>query len=183
MSGVVLRCRSCGTTQSHPGECDACLEGEVRYFCDKHTPGLWLGEPECKECGARFGEAPAPAVPRGETRRLEFPTSRRAEPPRTGPGRPPVREAEPEDMPAPASLGDLLVRLLEDGERRYKAREVSRRGATAEGPRGAVPVIGCLVRLVLVALFLIVLALVGLFLLLGGGIPVGMVEPRGVFGA
>ena len=58
MSAVVLRCPTCGTTQSHPGECETCFEGVVRYFCDNHTPGLWLDAPACHECGARFGEAP-----------------------------------------------------------------------------------------------------------------------------
>ena len=42
MSGVVLRCPSCGTTRAAPGECDACHEAQVRYYCTNHTPGRWL---------------------------------------------------------------------------------------------------------------------------------------------
>ena len=33
---VVLRCPTCGTTQGDAGECEACSEGEVRYFCTNH---------------------------------------------------------------------------------------------------------------------------------------------------
>ncbi len=63
MSGVVLRCPNCGTTKAGPGECDACHEAQVRYFCTNHTPGRWLDAPACRDCGARFGEAAPPPVP------------------------------------------------------------------------------------------------------------------------
>jgi hypothetical protein len=71
MSGVVLRCPNCGTTKSASGECEACHEAQVRYYCSNHTPGLWLDAPSCPHCGARFGEAtrasvrPVPDVPGG----------------------------------------------------------------------------------------------------------------------
>ena len=42
MSGVVLRCPQCGTVQRDSGECEACHEADVRYFCTNHTPGQWL---------------------------------------------------------------------------------------------------------------------------------------------
>ena len=42
MSGVVLRCPSCGTTTAASGECEACREAQVRYYCTNHTPGRWL---------------------------------------------------------------------------------------------------------------------------------------------
>lgn len=71
MSGVVLRCPNCGTTRALPGECDACHEAEVRFFCTNHKPGHWLESAQCPECGARFGEhaksptpEPTPVAPR-----------------------------------------------------------------------------------------------------------------------
>jgi hypothetical protein len=63
---VVERCPNCGTTQATAGECEACHEAQVRYFCTNHTPGLWLDASTCPSCGARFGESPparAPAAP------------------------------------------------------------------------------------------------------------------------
>src|SRR3954470_6767895 len=57
---VVLRCPNCGTTRATPGECEACHEAQVRYFCTTHSPGLWLAGPTCPTCGATFGAAPAP---------------------------------------------------------------------------------------------------------------------------
>ena len=55
---VVLRCPTCGTTQGDLGECEACSEGEVRYFCTNHDEGIWLDGSVCSRCGARFGDAP-----------------------------------------------------------------------------------------------------------------------------
>lgn len=55
MTLVVLRCPNCGTTQAGPGECDACHEAQVRYFCTNHRPGQWLTSPKCPQCGAQFG--------------------------------------------------------------------------------------------------------------------------------
>lgn len=64
MSAVVLRCSNCGTVQAGTGECAACHEAQVRYFCTNHRPGLWLETPACPQCGARFGQpAPVPPVP------------------------------------------------------------------------------------------------------------------------
>jgi len=70
MSGVVLRCPNCGTTRALPGECDACHEAKVRFFCTNHTPGHWLESAHCPDCGARFGRpavssppAPTPVAP------------------------------------------------------------------------------------------------------------------------
>lgn len=67
MSGVVLRCPNCGTTKVNGGECEACHEAQVRYYCTNHTPGRWIDKPTCRHCGARFGEpgrSPAAAPPR-----------------------------------------------------------------------------------------------------------------------
>ncbi|MET0411708.1 MAG: hypothetical protein ABW217_10455 [Polyangiaceae bacterium] len=59
---VVQRCPSCGTTAAASGECEACHEADVRYFCSNHEPGLWLDAATCPSCGARFGDdAPVPA--------------------------------------------------------------------------------------------------------------------------
>ncbi len=173
----------CGTTQSHTGECDSCLEGEVRYFCTNHSPGLWLDEPVCEGCGAKFGEAAArgpepalgtaPTVPARETRLPESRPlkPRGAEPPRTGLRKPPPRVADPEDAPATPSLADLFAHLSEEPERtRYKVEEVSWREPAAEITRKSLPVMGCIVRLVLFMLLLIAIGLGGLFLLMAGGI-------------
>ncbi len=65
MSAVVLRCANCGTTQSSPGECEACHEGQVRFYCTNHKPGRWLDGQVCSQCGAAYGRPdPRPAVPR-----------------------------------------------------------------------------------------------------------------------
>ena len=55
MSDVLIRCPNCGTTQAALGECDACREAQVRYFCTNHDPGRWLDGPACPACGARYG--------------------------------------------------------------------------------------------------------------------------------
>jgi hypothetical protein len=60
---VVQRCPSCGTTRATSGECEACHEAQVRYFCTNHTPGLWLDASTCPKCGARFGDPAASPVP------------------------------------------------------------------------------------------------------------------------
>lgn len=74
MSGVVLRCPNCGTTKAGGGECDACHEAHVRYYCTNHTPGRWLDTPACSQCGAQFGDparpraaAPPPGAPAAPT--------------------------------------------------------------------------------------------------------------------
>jgi hypothetical protein len=182
MSAVVLRCRACGTTQSHPGECDACFEGEVGYFCTNHTPGLWLDHPVCADCGAKFGEAPRrrpgppPAepttVPARDVRRPDSgrPMPRVADPPPAGVRRPTPRAPDPEDPPAVVSLADLLARMSEErARRRYEAEEARRLEPTPEAAPGPSFLAGCLVRVVLFVLVLIALALGGLFLLMGGG--------------
>jgi hypothetical protein len=87
MSAVVLRCPHCGTTRAAPGECDACHEAEVRYYCTNHDPGRWLDAPACPACGARFGDPPKPPA-----------RPRRPDPPPTPP---PARPATPRPPPAP----------------------------------------------------------------------------------
>src|SRR4030095_7804362 len=93
MNGVALRCPNCGTTKTTPGECDACHEAQVRYFCTNHKPGHWLNEPACPQCGAKFADPvrpPARALdaPTGPRTRVTSPAPTRSEssplPPRTG---------------------------------------------------------------------------------------------------
>ena len=60
---VVLRCPSCGTTRATPGQCEACHDAQVRYFCTNHAPGLWLDTSACAKCGSRFGMATGAASP------------------------------------------------------------------------------------------------------------------------
>jgi hypothetical protein len=83
VSGVVLRCPNCGTVQPVEGQCDACHEAAVRFFCTNHTPGLWLEGSACPQCGARFGDpapsrpAPAPVAPsRGAPPQVGVPPTR-----------------------------------------------------------------------------------------------------------
>ena len=181
MSGVVLRCPACGTTQSHPGECDACSERDVRYFCTNHNPGVWLDEPVCSGCGARFGEAPRgpeparrriPTTAARETGRTESPprVPRRAEPPRPDVRVPPESVTDPEDTAAASSLAELVVDMAEELKRaRYRVDEPPSREPAIEAPRLLLPGVGCFVRLVLFVLLLVVLALGGCFMLLSGG--------------
>lgn len=179
MSEVVLRCPACGTTQSQPGECEACSEGEVRYFCSNHSPGLWLDEGICKKCGIKFGDPPrrhprptphaAPRPPARDTRRSvpRPPLAADAEAPRRVPRRAPTA-ADPEDTSDPPSLAELLVRTWERERSRHEIEEEVWRGPTVEAPRPVLPIAGCLVRLVLFVLVLIALGLGGLFLLMSG---------------
>jgi hypothetical protein len=69
VSGVVRRCPNCGTTTASPGECQACHQADVRYYCTNHTPGIWLDAPKCPECGAAFGDPVGPATPPPRVRR------------------------------------------------------------------------------------------------------------------
>lgn len=175
MSDVVLRCPTCGTTQNHQGECDACSEGQVRYFCSNHSPGLWLEGPECRACGARFGETPAkprapsprptaPISPAGTRGPASAATPRSVEPARAAPGRPPDRGGTPR---AP-SAADLLARLL--AARRegagYKGKDARWGRLPTEGSRLRLG--GCLRRFILFALLLFALLVAGSFFLVGG---------------
>jgi hypothetical protein len=184
MTGVVLRCPSCGTTQAHAGECDACYEAQVRYFCDNHNPGRWLDEPQCTACGARYGEAPkrpvppspvpaapvSPRVPptapgarsRGRTREPPKPPATRStrEPARDEPG---PRAAK---SPGPPDLAELLRRTLRGPRERYDEGTWGR--ATPPMPRLGIG--GCLRRVILFAVILFALILMGSFFLVGGAL-------------
>jgi hypothetical protein len=51
---------------------------------------------------------------------------------------------------------------------RYEEEETGRRWATEEPPRRSIPILGCLLRLVIIVFLFIAFALGGLYLLLGG---------------
>lgn len=102
MSGVVLRCPTCGTTQNHEGECDACYEDQVRYFCGNHGDGIWLDGASCAACGAKFGDPPKKAPPPPRRSPTVPPReSPRPEAERTPPPPPPPRSRRPRRPRAP----------------------------------------------------------------------------------
>jgi hypothetical protein len=164
VSGVVLRCPNCGTSRSTPGECDACHEGEVRYFCTNHTPGLWLDGKACTRCGARFGQA-APAAPAGPA----APSRPAARAPRAAPVAPPPRRPTEEvfgrlEEPPPArapTLDDILAAAA-------RAREAGRPPMGAPDPAAAARGLGgCLVRAVLLLFLFVLMIFSGMFLFAG----------------
>ena len=157
---VLLRCPTCGTTQRHAGECEACSEGDVRYFCTNHDDGIWLEGPVCSRCGARFGDPPQkPRTPR--------PPIKPARPAGAPDFRPP---AEPEVLPAPTSIEDLLEEITGGRARTHRPYEVEEVRPPAPPPLGrvALPVAGCLVRAVGLAFLLIAAVIIFLLLLFGG---------------
>ena len=179
MSAVVLRCPNCGTTRTAPGECDACHEAPVRYYCTNHRPGVWLDSPACGQCGSRFGEtaaapprpaptkpsvrpppAPAPTATRGPARTIDRDPRR---PIGRGAGDPVPRRHEPPVPPLSESFDAL--------------EELMRGAGSARRPRPPAPpepypvrnmpsVGGCLMRLFLLALLLFVFG-IGSLLLFG----------------
>lgn len=127
---VVQRCPSCGTTQDAPGECDACHEAQVRYFCTNHDPGLWLEGETCPTCDARRAEAArAPSRPRPPAR----PDNARAFAPRLAP-----RAPWPEVFRAPSLARYARAEAASDGESMPVGRALG----------------GCLVRLLIIAVVL-----------------------------
>jgi hypothetical protein len=178
MSGVVLRCSNCGTVQAVAGECEACHEAQVRYFCTNHMPGLWLDEPACPQCGARFGEYPPTPTTGRPTATRRVPTYRSL-PEMARPEPDPDDESAPRDtMPSPApgsetpdgprrpTLGTLLEAIVyaDRARRRRGVRsvDVSDRPVRATGS-------SCVRHLLLLALLLAAFFLV-VPLLLGGAL-------------
>jgi hypothetical protein len=177
MSGVVLRCSNCGTVQASTGECEACHEAQVRYFCTNHTPGLWLDVAACPQCGARFGEyPPAPTATRPTPTRPA--PARPRSPPETARPAPDDRSGPWDAVPSPSlddeelggsrrpTLGTLLEAIVyaDRARRRREGRsiDVSDRPASAPGS-------GCVRRLLLLALLLAAFFLL-VPLLLGGAL-------------
>ncbi|MDF1501709.1 hypothetical protein [Roseisolibacter sp. H3M3-2] len=140
MSALVRRCPTCGSTQDAAGVCDTCHDADVRLFCANHAPGRWLDAPPCPACGATLDAGPA----------------RRPAPPPVPPPAPvpePVREAPPSWRPhRPVVIED--------------ARPEPPLGGWRLPERPPIPVVrvglpsvaGCLGRLLLLALVLLVLA-------------------------
>ena len=176
MTGVILRCPNCGTSKTTPGECEACHEAQVRYYCTNHRPGRWLDASVCPECGAKFGDPVRPAArpvspaapPRPRT------TISPAAPPRADPPlSPPRTSAKPwsrrewERSPGPdlgtgderASVGDVrTARMLEILRAASRASRMSRRATytTPEAPPVGAALGGCLMRFVILAMFLLI---------------------------
>jgi hypothetical protein len=164
MSGVVLRCSNCGTVQASTGECEACHEAQVRYFCTNHTPGLWLDVSACPQCGARFGEYSPTATPKRTTATKPVPDRPRSSPETARPAPDPEDELGPWDtMPSPSLDGDprerfrrptlgTLLEAIVYADRARRRREV--RSIDASDTPVHAPGSGCVRRLLLLALLL-----------------------------
>jgi hypothetical protein len=180
MTGVILRCPNCGTSKSSPGECDACHEAQVRYYCTNHKPGVWLDAAACSQCGARFGDpvrAPERPIPPAASARPRTPspspTARRAESPPSPPKvraspwgrRARVRSSDPEEIEAGgerAPVRDLrTARMLEILRAASRVGRMSRgvTYTTSEAPPVGAALGGCLMRLVILAIFFLVLVM------------------------
>jgi hypothetical protein len=181
MSGVLLRCPNCGTAQPAGGECGACHEAQVRYFCTNHNPGLWLDSAACAQCGARFGDPePARKAPPPPPLPAEYRPSRPREPgldPRSmgsdpGPwsAGPPEEAGAGSDGPRRPDASRLLLAILHAAarsRRRRSERYDSERHDDGEyaPPRGGGCIRGLLVLvLLLIGLFLIVPIFLGALL-------------------
>jgi hypothetical protein len=172
MTGVILRCPNCGTSKTTPGECEACHEAQVRYYCANHKPGRWLDASACPQCGAKFGDPvlpiarPAPPRPRTTVTpaappRVDPPPS----PPRTSAtpwGRRERKRSLDPDIGASdesASVPDIrTARILEILRAASRAGRMSR-GATyttSEIPPVGAALGGCLMRFVILAMFLLI---------------------------
>jgi hypothetical protein len=176
MSGVIIRCPNCGTTQGALGECEACHEADTRYFCTNHAPGRWLDGAVCDACGATVGSARTVdrPPPRPTPRPRPTPALGRRPMPPTPPDEP-GREREPEIIFGGARSGP--VRDPERDPERVVLEEIGgldpRRGWPAEPfPIENVRIVtasGCVRRLVLAFVILLALAALAFFGLLGVG--------------
>jgi hypothetical protein len=186
MTGVILRCPHCGTSKAAPGECDACHEAQVRYYCTNHKPGRWLDASACPQCGARFGDPVRPAarpVPPAAPPRPRTTTPTAARPRSDPPPSPSGTRARPwgrrerERSPTPdlgasdesAPLRDVRTeRMLELLRAASRAGRMSRGGTyTTGGPPVGAALGGCLMRFVIFAIFLLVVFFLTLSLLGG----------------
>lgn len=183
---VIRRCPNCGTTQAISGDCQACHEAEVRYYCTNHTPGVWLDATSCPHCGSRLGAtvrekstappppvrrpapAPVPARPRGSG----------APPPLRS--TPPFAPSSPPPAPSPTSWDtDMTTAALPDAAvETYSARTLpwqqllkaalraraAGRAPERTGASMARNLSGCLLRLLLVAMVLFLALVAALFL-------------------
>ena len=180
MSDVVLRCPNCGTTQPRAGECEACHEADVRYYCPNHSPGRWLDEPRCAECDARRARerAAGPPPPR------RTPTSRTpaARPPRRTPDAPdpfddrPRRREEPSELDPDGEIEVPAGWRIEPPIRWPSRTPPEWRGGAAPPeirlPR--IPIFGCIGQLIKIAIFIFILfAMATCWFFSGGGLMIG----------
>jgi hypothetical protein len=172
---VALRCPSCGTTKTTAGECEACHQAQVRYFCTNHTPGLWLYASTCPKCGARFGEPTRVSSSAPPTVRVPTRSRSAAHAPPASSPRPRVSGSRrmsgsgARSLPTEGELGPGVSRLAPWQKlilaalraRSMHAKTAAERERSRTG-RGAG---GCLVRfvLVIVVLFFALVSTVFLF--------------------
>ena len=168
MTGVALRCPNCGTTASAPGECDACHEAQVRYYCSNHKPGRWLDTPACPQCGARFGDPVRPAAPPPPPPRPTVSPS--LEPARADPVRPPPAPSRTpwgrrDRTPAPETIIEgerdgASVRAARTARLLEILRAASRRPRDVtyipEAPPAGAAFGGCLMRFIVLAMFMLI---------------------------
>ena len=175
MSAVILRCDNCGTSQSARGVCDACHQGQVRYFCTNHDPGRWLETPKCAKCGAEYGVTVPPPPRRPDTgdlrNRRKAPSPSDPPTPATRPGRrrggpwgsrPPRAPEEilvTDEAAARARAVDRLRRLLEAA--RYGRRAPDPSDFTYGSPTPMMAG-GCLRAVLLIMLFFLLVSFLGL---------------------
>lgn len=146
---VVQRCPNCGTTQAAAGECDACHEAQVQYFCTNHA--AWMDAPRCPRCEAFSTaiERPPPPIPARAR-----PVARAKERPRAPPARP------------------VDDRVLEVATRRPSLWETVVRGAlVARSPHEPAPIsraggwfVRLLLRLALIAVVITALLAVSIYM-------------------
>ena len=149
---VVLRCPNCGTTQAAGGECEACHEAQVRYFCTNHEPGLWIAGETCAACDARRDEATLAGLPLASH---DAATRLPASAPRTSSD--PASSYAPRAYELPTAAAGLWGALAGRMARSGPPSEWESPSLTQAG--------GCLARLALVAILLI-LALVAALVVL-----------------
>ena len=162
MNGVTLRCSNCGTTQNTPGECQACHEQQVQFYCTRHTPGLWLKTPVCSQCGAEFGKDPLPPRERPRAPPEPRPPGRRQPPDRPEARLPPRPSpwGEPDSPPPPPGRVRLDARIIERLLREHYRRR-SPRTEDVEIARGSLaPIVagGCL-RIILLGFLIMMIAM------------------------
>ncbi len=181
---VVQRCPNCGTAAATAGECEACHEAQVRPFCTNHAPGLWLDGDTCPECGARVGElAPSPSSSAAAAAPAVIARERPPPRPRASSSAPPrsyARTAPPRALRDEWRGRERLPPTAEEGRgagasrmapwQRLLRAAVSARYTfpRAVPDRDGYPIAraagGCLIRLVLLIVFLFLTVVGGLFL-------------------
>lgn len=144
---VVQRCPNCGTTQATSGDCQACHEAQVRYYCTNHEPGIWLAGPTCPQCDARSVPAPRPA-----------PAATSLRSPRTPP---PVADADAGPS-RPPLWKKLLSAALAARAAMPATTSSERRGSPLLQPGGWVRRLAF--RLLLIAMILVAVVVGGLYL-------------------